>query len=279
MASVIELGKQRTGSSVRSRDFGQCQAVLVYRVTDTQAEATAAGLISATIPATIVQGGVTLYPFVLSMTREGATAWIGEYLYRAFEYPAVGEIEIELDTDGGTAKITQAVAHLGDYAPAGGVADNYNGMLNVTPEGVEGLTAEIPAFNFIYHATFTSVSMSQAYAMTVAAITKTKNASAWHGFAAGTVFFRGLGGRIKRGSTQTTMAYRFRFEPIDAARTDANGISLPDRSAFDPLWYSQRRVVDGTSGRLVRRSAVAHIDQIYGYAEFSALGLGASPWP
>jgi hypothetical protein len=276
---VIELGKQRSGSSVRSVDPSQSQQVLVYRVTDTQDEATAAGLIAATIPATITLGGITLYPYTLTMTREGATAWIGEYLFKSFQYPAVGEIEIEFDTDGGTAKVTQAVSHLGDYAPSGVTAPNFGGLINVTPEGVEGFDAEIPAFNFIYHATFTSASLTQSYSLAVAGITKTVNSATWHGFAAGTVFFGGLAGRVKRGADQTTLSYKFRFEPIDAARTDANSISLPDRSAFDPLWYSQTREIDTSSGRLVRKSASAHIDRVYGFSDFSALALGSSPWP
>jgi hypothetical protein len=134
------------------------------------------------------------------MTREGATAWIGEYLFKSFQYPAVGEIEIEFDTDGGTAKVTQAVSHLGDYAPSGVTAPNFGGLINVTPEGVEGFDAEIPAFNFIYHATFTSASLTQSYSLAVAGITKTVNSATWHGFAAGTVFFRAVWrGRVKRG--------------------------------------------------------------------------------
>jgi len=277
LASVIELGRQRHESTVRSVDPSLYRQSLVYRVTETQAESTAAGLISAAAPATVTVNGITLYPYTLTMTREAAKSWVGEYVYRAFEYPQVGEIEIELDTDGGTARFTQARSHLGDYV-ASGVAPSFGGLLNVTENGVEGIDAEVAAFNFTYHATFTGAALTQAYLLTVAALTKTINSATWHGFAAGTVFFRGVGGRIRKSATEVTLAFRFRFEPIDSARTDANGISLPDRSGHDVLHYSSQHSIDAPSGRLTQKATAAHIDRVYEFSAFSAFGFSSSPW-
>lgn len=277
MASVIELGRQRHESTVRSVDPSLIQQTHVFRVTDTQAESTAAGLISAAAPATLTVNGITLYPWTLTMTREGATSWVGEYVFKSFEYPQVGEIEVELDTDGGTARFTQAISHLGDYAAAG-TAPNYGGLLNVTENGVEGVDAEVSAFNFTYLATFTGAVLTQSYLLNVAALTKSINSAAWHGFAAGTVIFRGVSGRIKKSATQVNLSFGFRFEPIDVAHTDANGIALPSRSGHDVLHYSTTRTIDTAAGKLTRQATSAHIDRIYNFSAFSAFGFSTSPW-
>ena len=277
MADVQELGKQGHESTVHSVDPSQVTRKLRYLVSDEQVEANAVAAVVAVRPATIVVDGVTLYPYTWPTERIGAKAWHIDVNYKAFEYPQVGEIEIEFDTDGGSARITQALSHLSDHA-ASGIAPNHGGAIGVTENGIEGTMVEIPAFSFVYHATFATSSFSQAYALVLGGMSKSVNSTTWHGFAAGTVQFRHARGRVKKGSTRTTLDYYFRFEPVDTARTDANGIALPDRNGHDVLWYSQKPVVDESSGFLVTRSTAAHIDRVYKYSDFSALGFSYNPW-
>ncbi|MCX7427221.1 MAG: hypothetical protein NTW96_16535 [Planctomycetia bacterium] len=56
------------------------------------------------------------------------------------------------DTTGGTRKVTQAVAHLGDYAAPGQAAPNFGGAIGVTPDGnVEGVEVPAPSGKYSEH--------------------------------------------------------------------------------------------------------------------------------
>lgn len=276
---VIELGKhsRATTHAVDPKDLEQSY---VYQAKGSNDEPTIKAAIIGVAPATVTVDTFTLYQTTLRIGRIAPDTWRCEMRYRAFELPAPGDIEISFDTEGGTARVTQALAHLSDHAPSGETPANFYGAINVTDSGVEGTDIEVPAFNFEYHVTFTAASVTQTYATTLGLMTKSVNQSLWHGFAAGTVFFRGVSSpKIKKSAPTADLVFKFRYEPVDSARTDANSISLPDRNGHDVLWYSQRRDVDTSAERLTHRSVSAHIDRVYSYANFSTLNLGASPWP
>lgn len=277
-AAVVELGLEGSRSTVFALDPSQGGQKRVFSVTnETDPDNVHAAVIAAPGYASSVDiDGRSYYPTTFNHERLGKDVWRSTVDYKAFEFPPVNEIEVEFDTDGGSARVTQALSHIGDYV-ASGTAPNYNGAINVTDDGVDGVDIEIPAFQWSYHITLTTADLDQAWVLAVASMTKSVNSATWHGFAAGTVLFLGLRGRAKYGSTESQLEFRFRFEPVDSARTDANGISLPDRNGHDVLWYRSRDLLDA-NGNLVKRATSAHIDRVYRYAAFSSLGLGAS-WP
>lgn len=274
---VVKQGHENTTHAVDPSELAQRW---VWLATGSNVETDIKAAVLADAPATVTVDTFTLQQTTLVITRLAATAWQAELNYRAFEYPVPNDIEISFDTDGGSARITQALVHLSDHAPSGVTPANFFGAINVTEQGVEGITIEVPAFTFEYHATMTAASITQAYAATVGGLTKTVNTSSWHGFPAGSLLFRGAKvPKMRKSAPQATIEFRFRYEPLDSARTDANSIALPDRNGHDLLWYSQRAEVDTSASRLIRRSVSAHIDRVYNYGNFNSLGLGASPWP
>lgn len=282
-ATVIELrrGYDQVTSSLDPSQSSRRRVALVTGAGSVNSAITAAQA-DAAFPATLTQDGLTFHRFSHETETQGYDVYRITFTYRPFEFPQVGDIEVEINTDGGTGNATLALAHVGDYAPAGITATNTQGVIGVTMRNgqveVEGVEVEVPTFEFVFHATITTASFTQSYAATVAAVTKTYNNATWCGFAAGEVFFRGMSGRLKKGSTNSTLSYRFAAAPIVSAHTDVNGIALPNRKPWDVLTYSRYEVTDETTGQVISGVRDAHIDRVYATSTFTSLGLG-STWP
>lgn len=271
--TIHEFAKGSRDTEVSIEIMGQ-RKTLAYVIRGTQSEATALTTAEATRPASTTVGVFTLYPVKLDLRRVGFEIWHATYTYSPYEQVTVGDIEESFDTDGGTIHITQALSHLGDFAPPGDTANNYGGLINVTNDSVEGIDIEVPGFAFELRGTLAAASITNAYKLQLAELTKTVNIASWKGFPAGTVMFKGASGGLKKSQSEGNITYKFTVESIDAAHTDANGIALPNRNGWDLIWYRATEVIDGTTNDVVRRSVSAHIDRVYYYSDFTLIGLG-----
>ena len=81
-----------------------------------------------------------------------------------------------------TRKVTQAVAHIGDYAPSGQIAPNFGGAIGVTPDGnVEGVEVPAPSGKYSEHWVLSRLWVTDAYLMTLAGMTGSVNVDALPG--------------------------------------------------------------------------------------------------
>ncbi len=84
--------------------------------------------------------------------RLGEYLWEGTARYGRPEQspplPETGESVFSFDTGGGTQHITQSLATVGAYAPAGETPPSFGGAIGVTDDAVEGVDITVPVYHF-----------------------------------------------------------------------------------------------------------------------------------
>ena len=109
------------------------------------------------------------------------------------------------------------------------------------------------------------------YKLTLFGLTGKVNNAAFRGFAAGEVLFLGAQGS-KTGTGDWSISYRFAASP-NVANLTVGDITVTEKRGWDYLWVSYADSKDDTAKRLVKKPVAAYVEQVYGYADFSLLGI------
>ena len=177
------------------------------------------------------------------------------------------------DTTGGTRKVTQAVAHIGDYAPPGQTAPNFGGAIGVTPDGnVEGVEVPAPSGKYSEHWVLSRLWVSDAYLMTLAGMTGSVNATPFRGRNPGEVMF--MGARASsRDQDWVEIDFEFNLSP-NAFNVPVGNITVPFKRGWDYVWTRYVDDEDATAKVAIKTAASAHLDQVATYSNFALLGIG-----
>lgn len=180
-----------------------------------------------------------------------------------------GKASFTFDTTGATINIKCGRLHRNDYATDGNNVNPYGGLINATPDGVEGADIIIPACRFSYQFTHPRGIVTESHGLALAAATGCTNSVAWRVFAAGEALFAGASGGDGT-ETDATLTYNI------IASQNATGLSIGDitgiaKRGHDYLWIeSEPQVVSGAASRKARR---VHVEAVYREVDFaSALG-------
>lgn len=178
------------------------------------------------------------------------------------------------DTTGGTRKVTQAVAHIGDYAPAGQTAPNFGGAIGVTPEGnVEGVEVPAPSGKYSEHWVLLKAFVTDAYLRMLAGMTGTVNAVPFRGSAPGEVMFMGAQAR-PRDKNWVEIDFTFSLSPNAFNVAAGDGIAIPFKRGWDYVWVRYVDDEDATAQVGIKTAASAHLEQPVYYSNFALLGIG-----
>jgi len=208
-----------------------------------------------------------------SIERVAETQWEGTARYgRRKREPETGEANLQFDTGGGTQHITQSLATVASYAPAGKTAPDCKGAIGVTADSVEGTDITVPQFQFSETHYLPAELVTWSYVVTVHGLTGRVNQAPFRGFAAGEVLFLGASG-AKRGEEDWEITFRFAASPnmTGLAVGDITGIS---KKGWEYLWVRYQDEADAGSNTLVKRPMAAYVEQVYQYGDFSLLGIG-----
>jgi hypothetical protein len=207
----------------------------------------------------------------LHLERIAEDIWEGSIRYGAIRAPEGGESVFQFDTGGGTQHITQSLQTVGRYAPPGQVAPNFYGAIGVTHDNVEGVDIVVPVYHFSETHYLPSNVVTPMYKATLFWLTGKVNAAPFRGFARGEVLFLGASGS-KRGVENWEISYRFAASPNMAGLTigDISGI---DKRGWEYLWVRYADAEDTNAKTLVKKPIAVYIEQVYPYADFSALGI------
>ena len=177
------------------------------------------------------------------------------------------------DTTGGTRKVTQAVAHIGDYAPAGQTAPNFGGAIGVTPDGnVEGVEVPAPSGKYSEHHVLQAAFVTDAYLRMLAGMTGTVNAVPFRGSAPGEVMFMGARA-ASRDKNWVEMDFEFSLSP-NAFNVPVGNIIIPFKRGWDYVWTRYVDDEDATAKVGIKTAASAHLEQPVLYSNFAWLGIG-----
>ena len=205
----------------------------------------------------------------------GDGAWNAVVTYGTETVPDVAESSFSFDTTGGTQHIAHALATIAAYAPAGGTAPDFDGALNVTDQGVEGLDIELPVYRFAETHYTEDDDVTPAYKGTLFSLTGRVNNNTFKGLAAGDCLFLGAQG-TRRGAGADDLweiSYQFAGSP-NVTGLSVGPITNISKLGWEYLWVRYAVAEDATAKALVRKPIAVYIEQIYKVGDFSQLDIG-----
>lgn len=177
-------------------------------------------------------------------------------------------IDWSFDTTGQTQHITQSRSTPQKIKRGGGAADDLEGAIGVSKDGVQGTDIVVPKLEFTVTRSY--FYLTPEYLKKVSDLTGTVNDAEFFGFARGEVLF--LGGQ-GQGSTGNFPRLTFRF----ARSKNRNNvyindeIEIPEKKGWEYLWVAYEDAIGGSS--LISRPKAAYVEEVYEYTDFTQLGL------
>ena len=213
--------------------------------------------------------------------RVAEDAWRVNVVYAA----AVGEdddgdgedpFEYTFDTGGGTRRVCVADEHLGDFAPAGETALDFDGAIGVDSDGnVGGVELVMPQPGFTESVNVEKRRFTPKYKRTLIEMTGTVNDAKFRGFAAGEVLFDGASAQRSGGMWRVT--FRFSVSKNTGDDFKVGDIVIGKKEGWDYLWFSyvdaEQKDEQGKVVAVVRRPVAAHLERVYPRADFRRLKI------
>jgi hypothetical protein len=220
----------------------------------------------------LVRDECTLEPIFVD-TVAGVGKWECSVRYVSPEYtePQVGDSSFAFDTGGGTQHITQSLATVGVYS-ASGLPPIFEGAIGVTHDNVEGVDITVPIYNFSETHYLADAFVTPSYKSALFYLTGKVNNCLFKGLVAGECLFLGASG-TKRGVEGWEINYRFAASP-NRTNFQVGTVSVASKKGWEYLWVRYADKVDAGSKTLVKVPTAAYVEQVYEYADFSALGIG-----
>lgn len=202
--------------------------------------------------------------------------------YGVADPPSVELIEIGFTTAGGNETILHSLATLARYAATGEVAPNFDGAINVTKDGIRGMSRPIPQLAFWVQTNFNPDDWNAAAWQNLADVSQSCNLYDWHGWPAGHILFEHaecpkavLSGPPLPSGSPRTAPVKFYFK-ARRPETIANapGISFT-KNPFDYVWPNYRIAVDNDTGARVQKIQSMNREQVFMQTDFAVLGMGS----
>ncbi len=241
--------------------------------TDSEDEASAALWASAAPSVTTLTGHVMVLK-TCGVKYNAPGSWIGTANYAPPEtkQKEVGESSFSFDTSGGTQHITQSLATIGNYAPAGQTAPDFKGAIGVTADAVEGVDITVPVYSFSETYIFADEDVTLEYRGTLFLLTGKVNNASFKGCAAGECLFLGASGS-KRGDGDWEISFKFAGSPNKTNLTIGD-ITVPAKKGWEYLWVRYEDKEDAAAKILVKHPLSAHVNKVYEDGDLSQLGIG-----
>jgi hypothetical protein len=207
----------------------------------------------------------------LASVRYAAPRWVQSE-------PQEGDQSFSFDTGGATVHVTQSLATR-HYPDAAGTP-RFNGAINVTDHGVEGVQIDAPAFTF--EITFTKAAIDAAYVRGLMEADKKVNSDnvtltiedgTTISFAAGELRLLQTRGE-RRGDGPWQITARFAASPNRTGLT-VGTITGVDKLGHEYLWVLYDEVEDTDAQRVLKKPVQVYVEQVYETTPFT--GLFGSP--
>lgn len=208
----------------------------------------------------------------------GPDIWEVLVQYSTREQFAVGESTYQFDTSGETVRIVKSLATISRHSLVDGTdPPDYKGLINVTPDGVEGVDVVVPSFSFGETHFIDPDLVTVKYKKALARLTGCVNDAPFLGFEKGELLFRGASGS-KRGTDRWEITFRFSgvFNEKGLKLIDTGSESDPtvDKEGWQYLWFQTEEVKDDDANILVKRPRYAFLEQVRPYGDFRKLLIG-----
>lgn len=170
--------------------------------------------------------------------------------------------------------VTRSLETIHNVARSGLAAANFNRLIGVTREGVEGTSVKIPIASWSETHLFDASFVTDSYRQTMRRLVGKMNQASFRGRDRGEVLFAGATGGIARGSSKYKINFSF-LESENVESLNIDGITIPDKLGWDYLWTYSIEYPDTSAGRLVRRIIQANVERVIQFGDFGQLQLPA----
>ena len=208
----------------------------------------------------------------------GPQLWDGSARYAPLDDSSSiqpGESVFTFDTGGGTQRITQSLATVGIFAPAGQTAPNFKGAIGVTDSGVEGVDIAVPVYNFTETHVLADSVVTPTYKTLLSIMTGKVNSDAFRNFSPGEVLFLGATGSQRGapgagGDWEITFRFAASFNATGLTAGDITGIA---KKGWEYLWVRYEDVEDAAAQTIVKQPVAAYVERVYLELPFTVLGI------
>jgi len=264
---------------IESRSHSAEGSELTYRILGTSDATVALSNLASTAPSTFdgqIRGTCRV------KETERSDLWIGTVPYKPAgkappPVPETGATHhFDLSTAGGTQHITNSLETISSYAPDGETAPDFDQLIGVTDEGVEGVDIGIGAFEFSQKHYVADANFTSAYILKLFQQRYTTNSAAWTAyfrdasieFPIGSVLYKGA--EINERADDVEVILRF------SAIENQTGLEIGDidsiaKKGHEYLWVFYRTVEDGVAKKLVKRPAAVYVERVYDASAFADL--------
>jgi len=278
VAVITERLKSCAGT--KGRDPSRTKS---YMVTGAESETLAVAMADAYAPVlygNLVKQNLSFDP------GEAPDIWYIDVQYGQMQPKEPGKVQWQFNAGGMTTHITHGLAHVQSYFASGsGEADPHDGAINVRKDGngelvIDGVDIGGAGGGFTWsethwlpYASFTPAYVFGLYAMVVSTPV---NSTAWRVWSAGEVRLLTISGSAS-GEDQVELNFNFAANPNLTGLTKGT-ITGIDKKGWDYMWMECDTGEDTTAKRLAKKITAVHVEQVYGYGDFTSLGLVNVPW-
>ena len=182
---------------------------------------------------------------------------------------------LSFDTTGGRAKVMQSLSTTAYPSPLIAAAPDFNGLIGVTKNDVEGAEVVVPAMSFSFKKTFPAATVTPSYVRGLAILTGNYNNATFATFPAGEVRFDGAQGDQKQPGANVDITFKFTQSPNVTGLTVA-GIGPIDKKGWQYLWVLWQEMEDPTAHFLVKQAIAVYVEDLPNCVpvDFTLLGIG-----
>jgi len=222
----------------------------------------------------LVRKTASVDPVNIDGSNEDNCIWEGVVHYvlpeKKEDPPETGDSSFSFDTGGGSQHITNSIQTVHSYPNPG--APSFDGAINVTDDGVQGVDITVPVYNFSETHILSDATVTTGYKYTLFSLTGKTNNDSFKGFAPGECLFLGAAGS-KRGEGDWEVHFKF------AASLNANDITIGSitgivKKGWEYLWVRYKDKKDSATNIPVKVPASVYVEQVYKEGNMANLEIG-----
>lgn len=191
--------------------------------------------------------------------------------------------EVAVSVGGGTVRLLSSLRTVNVFAAPGETVPDYNGLINVTRDGVDGVDVPGGGFSFVETHYLPADQITTAYLQRVDSLRGCVNDGWFRGWEAGEILFVSAAFHF-RGSGDVQATFTFNREANLHVTDDpivVGGIEITEKEGQDYLWFPTREDValDDENNPIAAapKRIGAIVSQVFKRADFSLLGIGTEP--
>lgn len=240
-----------------------------------------------------------------SYEKKGPGRWLVTAKYKAPEFRQTNDASFSFKVGGATRKITQSLQTIAVYAatnfpdPVSGAptsvrAPNFNGAINVSDRGVEGVDIDVKNFEFTTTFYIDPSNMTESYVQELKGASPSVNSDTvtlnvdgvQMSFPPGSLKLRDGSGSKRKGFGDWELSLNWAYSPNITGLTIGGGsdgvISGISCNGWDYLWCYYQDTVDSDANMKVACPMAAYVERVYDYQPLSgilpptAFGVGNS---